>query len=108
VKGQKATLQEYDYFRQTNSNQKEARNTAVPVALVVGIGAGIALCVLVWWLTRRRGPEMSVALQEQISSIVGGHPAAVQEWGGPSVLGQPELVAEVLRIEERNARGRER
>jgi hypothetical protein len=46
---------------------------------------------------------MSAGVEEQIAAIVQGHPAAVQEWGGPSVLRRAELVAEVLRIEEQKA-----
>jgi hypothetical protein len=51
---------------------------------------------------------MSADMQEQINAIVAGHPQAVQEWGGPSVLRQPELVAELIRIAERNAPGGDR
>jgi hypothetical protein len=107
IKGQSVSRQEYDYFRKTHSSQKAAASAAF-----TGLGAGFALlvvlCVLIWWLTRHRDRGMSAAVQEQINSIVKEHPAAVQEWGGPAVLRQPELVAEVLRIEQRNAWAGER
>jgi len=40
------------------------------------------------------------ALDEQIEAILKGHPDAVQAWGGPSVLRQPELAHEVLNLVE--------
>jgi hypothetical protein len=104
VKGEKVSQQEYDYYLQTNSNQSSARANAAVAGVAAGCAAGVVLGGACWWLTRRKRLGMSADLEEQINSIVRGHPAAVQEWGGPAVLRQPELVAEVLRIEERNAR----
>jgi hypothetical protein len=98
VKGREVSLQEYDYFRQTYSNRGEAQTVAFAAGLAVGVGVGAVLCGLAWWLTRRKSMGMSADLQEQIDAIVGGHPEAVQEWGGPAVLRQPELVAELIRI----------
>jgi hypothetical protein len=105
VKGRQVSQQEYDYFLQTNSNRSEAGARATAAGVAAGFGLGVVLCGLCWWLTRRKSPGAYADLEEQINSIVRGHPAAVQEWGGPAVLRQPELVAEVLRIEKRNAEG---
>jgi hypothetical protein len=43
-------------------------------------------------------------LEEQIKAIVQDHPELVASWGGPAVLREPELVEEVLRIEESGKR----
>jgi hypothetical protein len=97
VRGQQASRQEYDYFLATNSNHPRALMAAVPAGLVLGLAIpGVVGLVL---LRGRKAPAHA-ALEDQIAAIVNGHPEAVHRWGGPSVLRQPEMVAEVVRIEE--------
>jgi hypothetical protein len=97
VKGSKVTQPEYDYFVATNSNEE----TAVAAGVATGVGVFLAVSVGAWLVTRRRGgagPDQH--LEEQIAAIVKSHPEAVQDWGGPSVLRERDLVEEVLRITE--------
>lgn len=98
VQGRQASRQEYDYFLATNSNQPRALMAAIPAGLVFGLAipAVVGLVLLV----RGRKAPVHAALEDQIAAIVNGHPEAVHRWGGPSVLRQPEMVAEVVRIEE--------
>ena len=64
-----------------------------------GVVFGLILC---WFLFgRRRKPVRGEGVHEQIAAIVSDHPDAVREWGGAWVLGNPSLVAEILRLEER-------
>jgi hypothetical protein len=98
VRGRQASRQEYDYFLATNSNHGRALMAAVPAGLVLGLAIpGVVGLVL---LVRGRKPPVHAALEDQIKAIVDGHPDAVHRWGGPSVLREPEMVAEVVRIEE--------
>jgi hypothetical protein len=98
VRGRQASRQEYDYFLATNSNHPQALMAAIPAGLVLGLAIpGVVGLVL---LVRGRKPPVSAALEDQIAAIVNDHPDAVQRWGGPSVLREPEMVAEVVRIEE--------
>jgi hypothetical protein len=97
VKGQKVTRQEYDYFLRRGSNDESAA--------VAGIATGVAVFLVIaagaWLVTRRRGKAVPDShLEEQIVAIVKAHPEAVQDWGGPSVLRERDLVEEVLRITE--------
>jgi hypothetical protein len=98
VRGRQATRQEYDYFLATNSNHPQALMAAIPAGLVLGLAipAVVGLVLLV----RGRKPPAHAALEDQIAAIVSGHPDAVQRWGGPSVLREPAMVAELVRIEE--------
>ncbi|HVS40196.1 MAG TPA: hypothetical protein VMS17_31855 [Gemmataceae bacterium] len=99
VKGQNKTQQEYDYFLATHSNLSTAVAAAIAVGLaVVAVFAGSLL------LRSRRLQPPAVGVEEQIAAIVSDHADAVRDWGGPSVLREPHLVAEVLRIEEKNGR----
>jgi hypothetical protein len=98
VRGRQASRQEYDYFLATNSNQPQALMAAIPAGLILGLAIpGVVGLVL---LIRGRKAPVNAALEDQIAAIVNGHPEAVHRWGGPSVLRQPEMVAEVVRIEE--------
>jgi hypothetical protein len=98
VRGRQASRQEYDYFLATNSNHPQALMAAIPAGLVLGLAVpGVIGLVL---LLRGRKAPVNAALEDQIAAIVNGHPEAVHRWGGPSVLRQPEMVAEVVRIEE--------
>jgi hypothetical protein len=98
VRGRQASRQEYDYFLATNSNHPRALMVAIPAGLVVGLAIpGLVGLVL---LVRGRKPPVNVALEDQIAAVVTGHPDDVQRWGGPSVLREPEMVAELVRIEE--------
>jgi hypothetical protein len=97
VNGKKVTQQQYDYFLKSGSNDREAA--------AAGIAAGVAVFLAVaagtWLATLRRGrPGPDSHLEEQIAAIVKAHPEAVQDWGGPSVLRERDLVEEVLRITE--------
>jgi hypothetical protein len=97
VKGSKVTQQEYDAFVAADSNEE----AAVAAGVATGVGVFLAFSVGAWLVTRRRGaagPDQR--LEEQIAAIVKSHPEAVQDWGGPSVLRERELVEEVLRIAE--------
>jgi len=100
VKGVTATQQQYDYFLATNSNFTEALSAAIVT--------GLAVPVVLLGLLRLRGrrPEVPAdgGVEEQIAAIARDHAEAVRAWGGPSVLRVPELVAEVLRIEEKGGR----
>jgi hypothetical protein len=98
IRGRQASRQEYDYFLATNSNHPQALMAAIPAGLVLGLAVpGVVGLVL---LVRGRKPPVHAALEDQIAAIVNGHPDAVHRWGGPSVLREPEMVAEVVRIEE--------
>ena len=100
IKGENVSQQRYDYFLATGSNL----TTAVSAATAVGL---MVLALFAGSLSLRvRRPEPSAAggVDEQIAAIVRDHPEAVREWGGPSVLREPYLVAEILRIEEKNGR----
>jgi hypothetical protein len=98
VRGREATRQEYDYFLATNSHPAGALMAAIPAGLILGFAIpGVVGLVL---LVRGRKAPVNAALEDQIAAIVSGHPEAVHRWGGPSVLRQPEMVAEVVRIEE--------
>jgi hypothetical protein len=98
VRGKQVSRQEYDYYLATNSNHPRALMAAIPAGLVLGLAIpGVVGLVL---LVRGRKPPVNAALEDQIAAIVTGHPEAVHRWGGPSVLRQPEMVAEVVRIEE--------
>jgi hypothetical protein len=98
VRGKQVSRQEYDYFLATNSNHPRALMAAIPAGLVLGLAIpGVVGLVL---LVRGRKPPVNAALEDQIAAVVNGHPDAVHRWGGPSVLRQPEMVAEVVRIEE--------
>jgi hypothetical protein len=100
VRSTKVSRQEYDYYLNTNTNEVAANWAGVGTGL--GVGAVLAACGL--WLTRWRKAPISPSLEEQITAIVQGHPEAVAAWGGPGVLREPELVEEVLRIEEAGKR----
>jgi hypothetical protein len=102
VKGKLVTRQEYDYFLKRGSNDEPAA--------AAGIAAGVAVFLAVaagaWLVTRRRGrPGLDSHLEEQIAAIVKAHPEAVQDWGGPSVLRERDLVEEVLHIAEADRPG---
>lgn len=98
VRGQQASRQEYDYFLATNSNHPKALMAAIPAGLVLGLAIPAAVGLVL--LVRGRKAPVHAALEDQIAAVVNGHPEAVHRWGGPSVLRQPEMVAEVVRIEE--------
>ena len=98
IRGEQATQQQYDYFLATNSNHVTALTAAVPAGVALGLAVpGVVGLVL---LVRGRKPPVHAALEDQIAAVVNGHPEAVHRWGGPSVLREPEMVAEVVRIEE--------
>ena len=98
VRGKQVSRQEYDYFLATNSNHPKALMAAIPAGLVLGLAIPAAVGLVL--LVRGRKAPVHAALEDQITAIVNGHPEAVHRWGGPSVLRQPEMVAEVVRIEE--------
>ena len=96
VKGENVTQQRYDYFLATGSNLTSAASASVVVGLTV-----LAVFVASLWLRGRRVEPDASGVEEQIAAIVRDHPEAVREWGGPSVLREPYLVAEgacVLKI----------
>jgi hypothetical protein len=100
VKGEKVSQQQYDYYLATNSNFATAMTAAVAAGLVV-----LTLFVAPLWLRGRKAESAPAGgVDEQIAAIVRDHPEAVREWGGPSVLREPELVREILRIEEKGGR----
>ncbi len=90
VKGENVTQQRYDYFLATGSNLTSAASASVVVGLTV-----LAVFVASLWLRGRRVEPDASGVEEQIAAIVRDHPEAVREWGGPSVLREPYLVAEV-------------
>jgi hypothetical protein len=98
VRGRQASRQEYDYFLATNSNHTRAVMAAVPAGLVVGLAIPSVVGLVL--LVRGRRSPVHAALEDQIKAIIDAHPDAVHRWGGPSVLREPEMVAEVVRIEE--------
>ena len=100
IKGENVTQQRYDYFLATGSNY----TSAVSAAVLVGLAVVAVFAVFLWLRGRRPEPEPAGVVDEQIAAIVRDHPDAVREWGGPSVLRERCLVAEVLRIEEKNGR----
>jgi hypothetical protein len=101
IKGKTATQVEYDYYLATHSNM----TTALSAAVAAGLGV-LAVVLFALRLLGRRpatGPPAG-GVDEQIAAIVRDHPDAVREWGGPSVLREPALVREILRIEEKGGR----
>jgi hypothetical protein len=96
VKGTRVSQQEYDYFLAQGENRHEASIAAVGVGL--GACAAVVLAFLVTKQFRNR--PLYRALDEQVAAILKEHPEAVQAWGGPLVLRQPELVQEVLVLVE--------
>ncbi len=100
IKGENVTQQRYDYFLATGSNL----TAAVSAAVVVGLAVLAVFAASLLVRGRRPEPAAPGGVDEQIAAIVRDHPEAVREWGGPSVLREPYLVAEVLRIEEKNGR----
>ncbi len=100
VKSATVNQQQYDYFLATNSNF----TTAISLAIAVGLAVPVLLVGLMWLRGRRPEPPPVGGVDEQIAAVVRDHPEAVREWGGPSVLREPELVAEILRIEEKSGR----
>ena len=100
IKGANASQQQYDYFLATHSNLTTAVSAAVAVGLaVLAVFAGSLVL-----RARRPEPMTAGAVDEQIAAILCDHAEAVRDWGGPSVLREPHLVAEILRIEEKNGR----
>jgi hypothetical protein len=99
VKGARVTQQEYDYFLATESNL----TTAVTAAVAGGLAVLAAFVGSLWLRGRKPAPTPDGGADEQAAALVRDHPDEVRVWGGPPVLRQPELVAEVLRIEERGA-----
>lgn len=100
VRGQEVSQQQYDYYLATHDNEASATAGAIAVGLLV-LAVVVAL-FLVFLGRRRTGTPDNV--KDQIAAIVKEHPEAVSAWGGPSVLYEPELVEEVLRIEESGRR----
>jgi hypothetical protein len=100
VKGARVTQQEYDYFLATQSNL----GTAVTAAVAAGLGVLAVFVGSLWLRGRKPAPAPDGGADEQAAAIVRDHPEEVRTWGGPPVLRRPELVAEVLRIEERGGR----
>jgi hypothetical protein len=97
VKGARVSQQEYDYFLATESNL----GTAVTAAVAAGLGVLVVFVGSLWLRGRKPTPTPDGGADEQAAAIVRDHPEEVRTWGGPPVLRRPELVAEVLRIEER-------
>jgi hypothetical protein len=77
-----------------------------PIAPVWLIGAlilappGLLLVVLPVHFLLWQKPRAQQMLADKIAAIVAEFPESVQVWGGPSVLGDPEIVQEILRLEE--------
>jgi hypothetical protein len=100
IDGHQVSQQQYDYFLRTHSNEVGAASAAVAVGLAVFLAV---LLLLVLVLGRRDG-GLYISREEQIDALCKEHPDAVQAWGGPGVLRERELVAEVLRIVEAERR----
>jgi hypothetical protein len=97
IRGEKVTEGQYDYFLSTFSD-REIPATLAGVAS--GLGLFLLLLGLTWMLYLRRPPPPAPHLEEQVAALAAAHPEEVRGWGGPAVLRQPELVAELLRLEE--------
>jgi hypothetical protein len=90
-----------------NDGMRIKDEVAGPVATLVAIflgGGGLAAgAFLRVYFGQAR--NVDVPLDEQIRAIVHDHPDRVRTWGGPAVLRMPELVEEVLRVEEERLGG---
>ena len=100
VKGAQVSRQQYDYFLATESNL----GTAATAAAAAGLGVLAVFVGSLWLRGRKPAPAPDGGAEDQAAAVVRDHPDEVRVWGGPPVLRRPELVAEVLRIEERGGR----
>ena len=95
VQSVQVNQQAYDYFIKTNNNLVVTQI----VSTASGLGA-FALSLFLWWLfTRHLGRSRHHALEAEIEAMGKDHPDVVRSWGGATVLRQPELVDELLKIE---------
>jgi hypothetical protein len=95
VRSQQVNQQRYDYFLRTEGNPVGAILTGLSVGFIVGA----VVLSLGWLLTRSLASSPLDALEAEVQAMSRDHPDVVASWGGATVLRQPELVEELLKIE---------
>jgi hypothetical protein len=112
VDDEKVDYVEYERRRQAYNSTTyvpyTANNRRADVfAVASGIGTLLLVPLLLWlFFIRQLGriPPDGVHIEEQIAGIAQAHPAAVEAWGGTVVLRNRDLVRELLRLAEADAR----
>ncbi len=99
IRGRQVSQQEYDYYLRSNGNEEMALVMAIPSGIALGAG----LFALGTWLLWRWSPAAQRILNDQIQTIAETNPDEVRRWGGAAVLRQRALVAEILRLVQKES-----